>query len=506
MPTSHELFAQLRRHAAETAYFASAAALLQWDQQTGMPPAGGSFRADQLAYLMTLIHERVTSPEYGELIETLAASELAADPYSDEGSTIRVLKREYDRERKIPSTLVAELARVESLAQSAWATSKKANDFKGFAPHLETIFRLQREVAQAIGYAQHPYDALLDKYEPEMTTTEANRLLAGLRDALRPIVQAVTQSPVRPPVEILHRRYPIEAQHSFGKHIASQIGFAFHGGRLDTTEHPFCETVGPGDVRLTTRYEEQHFSWGFYSILHEAGHGIYEQGLRSSWYGLPPGRACSLGVHESQSRLWENLVGRSRGFWRWCLPLAKAVFPDALGGATLEQVYAAVNEAKPSLIRTESDEATYNLHIIIRTELEQELLDDRLKVADLPTAWNERYQKHLGVTPPNDAEGVLQDVHWSAGLVGYFPTYSLGNLYAAHLFAAAQKELGELEPMFAQGEFAPLLHWLREKVHVRGQTRPAVMLIEEACGEKATHEPLIEHLRTKYGELYGFSG
>jgi carboxypeptidase Taq len=510
MPSSAELFAKLRAYAAETAYLYSASALLGWDQQTGMPPAGNAFRADQMAYFSSKIHERATSAEYGELIESLAASELAKAPYSDEGATIRVLKREYDRERKIPAQLVAEMARVESLAQQAWAASRKANDFKGFAPHLEIIFRLKRELAQAIGYVNHPYDALLDKYEPEMTTPQANELLAGLRDALRPIVQAVTQSPKRAPVEILHRSYPVALQHQFGKHIAGLMGFAFHGGRLDTTEHPFCETVGPGDIRLTTRYDERLFGSGLYSILHEAGHGMYEQGLRSAWFGMPPGSACSLGVHESQSRLWENLVGRSRAFWSWCFPLARAVFPEPLKDVTPEDFYFAANEAKPSLVRVEADEVTYNLHIIIRSELEQELLDERLKVADLPGAWNERYQKYLGIVPTSDAEGVLQDVHWSAGLIGYFPTYSLGNIYASCLFAAADKALGSnesggLEAMFARGEFAPLLEWLRTNVHERGQTRPAAMLIEEACGVMPTHEPLITHLRSKYGELYGFA-
>ncbi len=504
MPNDADLFVKLRDHVAETSYLASASSLLEWDQQTGMPPAGNAFRADQLAYFSTLIHERTTSAAYGELIESLAASELAKAAYSDEGATIRVLKREYDRERKIPSALVSELARVESLAQQAWVASRKANDFKSFAPHLETIFRLKREVAQAIGYVHHPYDALLDKFEPEMTTPEANRLLAGLRDALRPLVQAVTQSSKRAPVEILKRRYPADLQAQLGKHIASQLGFSLAAGRLDTTAHPFCTTIGPGDCRITTRYDEQFVQMSFFGILHEAGHGMYEQGLRGAWYGLPPGSACSLGVHESQSRLWENLVGRSRAFWTWCLPLTKAVFPDSLAGVSADDFYFAVNEAKPSLIRVEADEVTYNLHIIIRTELEQELLDGRLKVTDLPTAWNERYQKYLGISPTSDAEGVLQDVHWSAGLVGYFPTYSLGNIYASCLYAAADKALGGLDAMFARGEFAPLLEWLRKHVHQQGQTRPAAMLIEEACGAKPTHEPLMEHLRVKYGELYGF--
>lgn len=505
MPDIADIFAKLRTHVAETAYLSSASSLLQWDQQTGMPPAGDSFRADQLAYFSTLVHERTTSAAYGEMIETLAASELVKAPYSDEGATIRVLKREYDRERKIPATLVAELTRVESLAQQAWVAARKANDFKSFAPHLETIFRLKREVAEAVGFVHHPYDALLDQFEPELTTPEANRLLAGLRDELRPLVQAVTQSAKRAPVEILKRSFPTSLQSQLGKHIAGELGFSFAAGRLDTTAHPFCQTVGPGDCRITTRYDEHFVQMSFFGILHEAGHGMYEQGLRGAWYGLPPGSACSLGVHESQSRLWENLVGRSRAFWTWCLPLAKAVFPESLAGVSADDFYFAVNEAKPSLIRVEADEVTYNLHIIIRSELEQELLDGRLKVADLPTAWNERYQKYLGISPTSDAEGVLQDVHWSAGLVGYFPTYSLGNIYASCLYEAADKALGGLDAMFARGEFAPLLEWLRKCVHQHGQTRPAAMLIEEACGTKPTHGPLISHLRVKYGGLYGFA-
>ncbi len=306
------------------------------------------------------------------------------------------------------------------------------------------------------------------------------------------------------PSDILERTYPRDAQAKFGQAAAAAIGFDFNAGRLDTTAHPFCAGVGPRDVRLTTRYNEQQFEGGLFSILHEAGHGIYDQGLPAEHYGLPTGEAISLGIHESQSRMWENLVGRSRAFWDYFYSQTQAAFPAALGSVSPDDFYFAINESKPSLIRTESDEATYNLHVIVRFELEQALLTGDLPVAELPAAWNAKYRKYLGIEPPSAANGVLQDVHWSAGLFGYFPTYALGNLYAAQFFEQAQRDLGDLDAQFRRGEFMPLREWLRTHIHSVGQRSSAAELVQRVTDKPLSHDALVRHLRTKFRALYGF--
>jgi carboxypeptidase Taq len=328
-------------------------------------------------------------------------------------------------------------------------------------------------------------------------------VLAGLRDALAPLVQQIVSSGKKPDSAALRREFSPAVQESFGKEISAAIGFDYNAGRLDTTAHPFCGGAGPGDVRITTRYNPRDFGDAFFSILHEAGHGMYEQGLPREHFGLPTGEAVSLGIHESQSRMWENQVGRSRAFWEHVLPRAGRAFPAALGDAKLDVVYAAINEVQPSLIRVDADEVTYNLHILIRFELERAMVEDDLQVGDLPGAWREKYQKYLGITPPSDAEGALQDVHWSAGLFGYFPTYSLGNLYAAQFFAKASAELGDLPGAFRCGDFAPLLTWLREHIHKQGQRYTAAELVERVTGKPLSHAAWIGQMRAKYGELYG---
>jgi carboxypeptidase Taq len=328
------------------------------------------------------------------------------------------------------------------------------------------------------------------------------QVLAALRDELVPLVQQIVDSPRQPSVEVLSRSYAVDLQRHFGSQAAEKLGFDFSRGRLDTTAHPFCAEAGPDDCRLTTRFQERDVADGFFSILHEAGHGMYEQGLRGDWYGLPPGRSVSLGIHESQSRLWENMVGRSRAFWEHFYPQAQATFSEALKSTPLDAFYTAINAVRRSLIRTEADEATYNLHIFVRFELEQELIHDQLPVDDLPGAWRDRYRRYVGIQPPSDADGVLQDIHWSGGAFGYFPTYALGNLYAAQFFAQADRDLGGLADQFRRGEFAPLLNWLREKIHHRGQCYTAGELCREVTGQPLSPRPLIEYLRGKLGPIY----
>jgi carboxypeptidase Taq len=504
MPTDFKkLYGELCDHARRNAVAATIGAVLDWDERTQMAPAGGDYRAEQSTYIAGEVHKRWVDPRFGELLETLAASPLAADPDGDLAVVVRRLKRQRDKKVKLPQALVEELARTAVLGQQAWEQARKKNDFPLFRPLLERMVELKRQQAAALGYPECPYDALLDDFEPEERTANVARILAGLREALVPLVAAIGASSRRPKAKILEREYPTSAQDAFGRMAAQAIGYDFSRGRLDVTAHPFCTTLGPSDCRITTRYDERAFNQAFFGTLHESGHGLYEQGLPAEDFGLPTGEAVSLGIHESQSRMWENFVGRSRSFWRHFFPRALNQFPAALTGVAEDDFYFAVNDVRPSLIRIEADEATYNLHILIRFELEQALLEGDLKAADAPGAWNEKYRQYLGVTPPRDADGVLQDVHWSAGLIGYFPTYSLGNLYAAQFFGQARKELGDLDAQFARGEFGPLRMWLREKIHCRGQRRTATELVRDVTGRPLSHEPLMEHLRNKFAPLYG---
>lgn len=499
MPAS--AYERLLAHARETALLKSTAEILQWDEETYLPPAGVEYRAEQMAYLAGLIHKRETDPAVGEWLTELADR---SGEDSDTGAVVREMRRDYDKKTKLPQALVEELSRTSSLGQQAWKEARQADDYSRFQPVLEKTLDLKRQEAAAYGFADTPYDALLDDYEPGETVANLTRILGGLRERLSPLVERIAASDETPKINLVGRSFPKAQQESFGMQAAGAIGFDFTAGRLDVTVHPFCGGGGPRDVRLTTRYVETDFADGFFSILHEAGHGIYEQGLPASEYGLPTGEAASLSIHESQSRMWENLVGRSRAFWEHFYDPMSAAFPEALADVSLDEFYFAINESKPSLIRTESDEATYNLHIIVRFELEQALLADDLQAADLPAAWNEKYQKYLGVTPANSKEGVLQDVHWSAGLFGYFPTYALGNLYASQFFEQARLELGDLDSQFREGDFQTLREWLRKKIHRHGRRHSAGDLIEQITGQPLSHEPLMAHLGAKYGELYGF--
>jgi carboxypeptidase Taq len=499
---SQPAYDALCAHARETALLSSIRGLLEWDERTKMPPAAGAHRADQLAYLAGEIHRRQTAPQVGEWLAALADSPLAADPHSDAGANIRELRRQFAKKTRLPQSLVEELSRAATLGEQTWVEARKANDFALFRPKLERMLELKRQEAAALGFTATPYDPLLDDYEPHATTAEVGAVLAGLRDALAPLVQEIIASGRRPDASLLKRHFPIDVQESFGQEISAAIGFDYRAGRLDTTTHPFCGGAGPGDVRITTRYNERDFGDAFFSILHEAGHGMYEQGLPREHFGLPTGEAVSLGIHESQSRMWENQVGRSRAFWEHVLPRAKQAFP-ALADAPLDAFYAAINEVQPSLIRVDADEVTYNLHILIRFELERALVEDDLQVADLPAAWREKYRQYLGVAPATDAEGCLQDVHWSAGLFGYFPTYSLGNLYAAQFFAQASADVGDLPAAFRRGEFAPLLAWLRDKIHRHGQRRTAAELARLGTGRPLAHDAWMAQMRAKYGEIYG---
>jgi carboxypeptidase Taq len=502
MSQTQSTYEKLVRFVHETAVLQSIDALLGWDERCLLPPAAADYRAEQMTLLTGLVHQRQTDQRLGEWLAELGDSPLAKDAASETGATIRQLKRQYDKKTKLPQSLVEELARTSVHGQQVWQVARHDNDFASFAPLLQKTVELKRAQAEALGYSESLYDPLLDDYEPDERTTHLALVLSALRDELVPLVAEIRESGRRPNMEILHRHYPTAGQSAFSRDVAEQIGFDFSRGRLDVTAHPFCTAPGPHDCRITTRYEERNFSCAFFGTLHEAGHGIYDQGLPADRFGLPPGEAVSMGIHESQSRLWENLVGRHRSFWSYFYPAAQGTF-TALADVPLDDFHFAINAVRPSLIRIESDEATYNLHILIRFELEQDLLSGSLAVRDLPGAWNDKYRSYLGVEPPNDAEGVLQDIHWSAGLFGYFPTYSLGNLYAAQFFAQADRDLNGLARQFAAGEFAPLRGWLAEKIHRHGQRYSATQLVQQITGRPLSHEPLLAHLRNKLAPLYG---
>lgn len=494
---------RLIEHQRETALLGSIQSLLGWDERTGMPPQAADYRAEQLSYLAGQVHARRTAPEVGEWLDQIAAMLPNEDPHSDRGATVRWLKHDFEKQRKLPQRLVEELSRAEVLGQQAWVEARQANNFLQFRPFLETNLQLRREQAATIGYTSNPYDVMLDDYEQGETTENVRRVLGELRQALVPLINRLASAKNPPDDSLLTGEFSIAKQKQIGKRAAEAIGFDFSRGRLDETAHPFCTEAGPHDHRILTRYNPQHFAQAFYGILHEAGHGIYDQGLRPEYYGLPPGSFVSLGIHESQSRLWENLVGRSRSFWEYLYPETQQLFGEQLGQVSLDRFYQAVNVVRPSLIRVEADEVTYNLHIIVRFELEEALLRGELSVGDLPEAWNAKYSEYLGITPPDNAQGVLQDVHWSAGLFGYFPTYSLGNLYAGHWFEAAERELGDLNAQFRKGDFTPLRRWLNEKIHQPGRCWSPSELLQRITGEPLSPKPLITYLENKLEPIYG---
>jgi carboxypeptidase Taq len=493
---------ELIRRTREESLLASCAELLGWDELTYMPRGGVAHRAEQMALLAGMLHERGTDPRLGELLDVLEGSDLIVDPDSPAAVNVREIRRVYDRQTRLPRTLVEETARVTSVAQGEWEIARADADFARLRPWLEKVVALKRREGELLGRGATVYDALLNDYEPGAASAEIARLFEALRIDLMPLVDALTNAPRRPGRDVLRRAFPLERQRLLGAEVAAAVGFDFQRGRLDTAVHPFCSSIGPGDCRITTRFHPHNFSDAFFAVLHEVGHGLYEQGLDPAHYGTPAGEVSSLGLHESQSRLWENQVGRGRPFWDHFYPRTRQMFPEALADVGPDEFYFAVNRVEPSTNRVRADEVTYNLHILVRFELEQALMERELPVADLPAAWNEAYRRYLGVTPADDAEGCLQDGHWASGQIGYFPTYTLGNLFAAQLFARAAVDLDDLDACLRRGDFTSLLGWLGEHVYRPGGLYPAARLIERATGSPPDHRPLISALRHKYGELY----
>lgn len=477
----------------------SAASVLAWDRQTYMPAGGVEGRADQLATLTRLAHEMLVSSEVQDLLE--AAGHRGPDP--EEAALLRVARRDHGRATKLPSRLVEETSRATALAEPAWMRARKVSDWSLFAPHLEKVLSLKREQAGYLGGNQHPYDAMLDLYAPGENTAGLRRMFDGLKAGILPLVRGICAGPGEDREALLRGGFDESRQEEFGRAVISRFGYDWSRGRQDRAVHPFCINFGgPGDVRITTRVERNLLPVALFASCHEAGHGLYEQGVDPAYSRTPLAGGVSMGVHESQSRLWENLVARSRPFWSHFYPRLQKTFPDALDGTSAETFYRAVNAVRLSPIRTEADELTYNLHVLLRFELEVALFEDGLSVADLPEAWNAKTQEYLGFTPEDDASGVLQDTHWALGLFGYFPTYATGNVLSVQLFEAAVKDRPEIPIEMGRGEFGALLGWLRENIHRHGSRYEPDELIERATGRPFETAPYLRYLKTKFGELY----
>ena len=486
------------RRARELQDIGHAQALLHWDQETCMPAKGYPLRARSTGTLAGIFHEKLTHPGFVDLVKRLAQVDLRGD----EAVNLRELEREQSRALKLPGELVIELGRTTSLAREAWVEARQKSDFRLFEPWLDKVVGLKREVAHRVGFEGSIYNALLDEYEPCSRVEEIAPLFEKLRRRLVPLVERIAAAGGSPARGILDQEFPVEGQEFFGRQVMTDMGFDMEAGRLDVSVHPFCTGMSRNDVRLTTRYSPGKMGESLFGIIHESGHGLYEQGLPEEAAGTPLCSSISLGIHESQSRLWENMVGRSKAFWKHYLPRLREVFPQQLEGVSMERFYAAVNQVEPSFIRVEADEVTYNLHILLRFELERELLEGKVPVAELPEAWNGRMESYLGIRPPNDAQGVLQDVHWSSGLLGYFPTYTLGNLYAAQFHNQALEEMPDLLEQVEEGRLGGLKAWLNEKIHARGRRVTADELIAEVSGEPLEADYFMDYLETKFGELY----
>lgn len=480
----------------------AAANVLAWDQETYMPPGGAQARANQLSTLLALAHEKFTSDRVGRLLDDLQSYEASMPHDSDDASLIRVARREYRRRARVPAEFVARQTQTQSLAYNEWVKARPTSDFRAAAPWLERILDLSREYASFFPECAHPADAFIDISDPGMNAADIRRVFAELRAELVPIVRAITS---QPPADdsCLKQFFPEAEQLRFGLNVAQQLGYDLERGRQDKTAHPFMTSFSIGDVRITTRVKEHDWSEAFFSTIHEAGHAMYGQGHAASLERTLLAEGASAGVHESQSRLWENLVARSRGFWEYFYPKLQAAFPAQFENVALAAFYRAVNKVERSLIRTDADEVTYNLHVLMRFEFEMQLLEGKLAIRDLPDAWNETITRDIGVTPPNDALGVMQDVHWYGGQIGgAFQGYTLGNILSAQFFDAAVRAHPDIPAQIQRGEFTILHSWLKDNIYQHGAKFLPNEIVERATGQGLTIQPYIAYLRKKYGELY----
>ncbi len=499
--STKKAYEDLMKISREISYLGSMLALAHWDQRTEIPLKGHPHRAEVISYIAGNLHKMISDPRVGELLSTVEGSDHDSDPSSISSVNIRDWRRAHNRATKIPSDLAKELSLAAAEGESAWEKARKHDDWKTFAPFLERIVRLKREEAHAVGFDDEPYDALLDVYERGATAKELERIFTplarNLRDLLERLQPGIQKSVIREEMG----PFPISDQKSFALQVATDIGYDLDAGILKVSAHPFTSGLGPGDVRITTRYYEDSFNPAFFGVIHETGHALYHQGLPVEYYGLPFCGPISLGINESQSRLWENMVARSRSFWEHYFPKLQNTFA-AVRNITLDEFYAAINRVGYSFIRVEADEVTYNLHILLRFEIELALIRGDIQTDDLPGIWNDKFKEYFGLQPSTYSEGVMQDVHWSGGSIGYFPTYTLGNLYAAQLFHKAASEIGDLDRMFRDGQFVTLLGWLRAKIHSQGRRFLPKDLMKQVTGEEPNPSYLMSYLNEKYGRLY----
>jgi len=469
--------------------------LLEWDQETYMPPKSVEGRGYALATLSGVYHEKLTSKKMGEYLKKL---EIEKDLTEEQKANVREIKRIYEKKTKVPLKLVKEITKTSSLGTEAWARARKKSDFKIFQPYLEKMVSLKKDFAEAIGYEDKAYDVLIDDFEPYTTVKDIDPVFSGLRKNLVPIVKKITESETKIK-DILNQSFDVDKQKNFGIQIIKDMGFDLEQGRLDSSAHPF--TSGScDDVRLTTFKEGRGFH--LFAMMHEAGHGLYEQGYKKEHYRTPMAEAISLGYHESQSRMWENLIGRSRFFWKYYYPKLQKDFPEQLKKYSLEDFYRAINIVKPSFIRVDADETTYNLHILLRYDMEKNLFDDKIDAKEAPETWNQKMEEYLGIIPENDAAGVLQDIHWSQGLFGYFPTYTLGNLYSVQLFNQIKKDVLGFEEKISKGNLSDLKKWLNKNVHEHGKLYSAKELTKKLTGEALNPEHFIKYLKEKFESIY----
>jgi carboxypeptidase Taq len=494
---------ELRRHLAELTDLRNAVQLLQWDQQTMMPPRGADRRADELSTIQRILHERFVSPQTGRLLDRAESELNGTPPDSDEARLITVVKRRWEKARRVPSELAAELAHAASLGQEAWIDARARSDFSAFLPYLKAGLDLKHRYVACFEDFDDAYDVLLDDFEPGMITAQVTALFADLKQQLVPLIAAVSERAGVVDDSCLHGSFPVAGQRRLVSDVVERMGFDRASWRIDDTVHPFATGMGSGDVRITNRWDETFLPMGLFGAMHECGHGLYEAGISSELQRTPLGSGEALGLHESQSRLWENMVGRGRPFADYLAPKIAELFPHTHARLDAETFYRAVNRVQPTFIRVESDEATYSLHVILRFELEQELINRRVAVEDLPEAWKERFRSYFGLEVPDDAQGVLQDVHWAAGLFGYFPTYAIGNLVAGQLWERVRVDLPDLDARVSQGELNELREWLREHVHRHGSKWGAGEVTERVTGGAIAVAPFMTYLRGKLDAVYG---
>lgn len=488
------VYSQLVTRLQRIADISYSSAILNWDMETYMPPKSAGRRAQQLATLSGLIHEQFTANDLGQLLE-----KLGNHPELDhrQNQNVKLTLKQYRKAKKYTREFVEEISRAVSETFNAWQVAKTKDDFSIYAPKLEKLIALKKKECELIGYKDHPYDVFLDEYEPGLTTKDVEKLFDDVRKELVPFVKQLTSKPAGSQA-LLHKHYDKDKQFAFSMHVLKQMGYDFEAGRQDLSMHPFTTNFSATDVRVTTRVDENNLSDCITGSIHEGGHALYEQGIPDDQYGLPSGEYCSLSIHESQSRLWENNVGRSLAFWKGQWNELQKTFPAQLHGVTVEEFYKALNVVKPNLIRINADEVTYHFHIMIRFEVEKAIFENKISVNDIPAYWNSKYKEYLGIDVPSNAQGCMQDVHWSHGSFGYFPTYSLGSFYAAQFFAKATEEIPGLVNQVESGNYAELLKWLREKIHKHGKTFSSRELCKLATGEELDFRYFMEYVRRKY--------